>query len=246
MVTQARLDDWVDEAGWRPSEEVVPGPVPPGVAGAVQSQRNLVAELGHFPHALNLRRVLHAQAVVSRAASAHASTAAPDLVARFNDRAEVYREMVRSSRSLGGLVGDGGHAVVQSQNAAASLSCPPAAGDGSDGNLRELARLFMSTDARIAATIEHGLDQRLYLVAVTAPGLAEEHVHGVHPVQRRWLPAPEPVGNPLRELVAGRLRPPHRVPTQPSSQSAHDSRTRYEAVLAHEISSRQRGASPSL
>ena len=93
----------------------------PGIAGAVQAQHNMLVELGRFPNALNLRRVLLSQAQASHEAARHAKAAAPDLVERFSERVRLYRDLVAASRDVGGLVGGGGQAVVDSQNAVARL-----------------------------------------------------------------------------------------------------------------------------
>jgi hypothetical protein len=93
----------------------------PGVAGAVQAQHNLLVDLAHFPHALNLRRLLHAQAQVSHEAARHAAAAAPELVDRILERQSVYRRLVAQSRNVGGVVGDGGLAVGQAQIAISRL-----------------------------------------------------------------------------------------------------------------------------
>jgi hypothetical protein len=219
--------------GWRPAPGVIEGPALPGVAGAVQAQHNMLVNLSRFPNALNLRRVLHSQTQVSHEAARHATTAAPDLVDRFNDRATLYRELVRSSRDIGGLVGAGGYAVVESQNAASRLQRAPTTDLEPGESLHELARLFTRTDARIAATIEHGFNQKLYFVAVNYPRLIDDQVQGVHPTRQRWLPVTSPVQTPLLGWVRDQLRPSPVLPA--ASPQAQQSRAAYEALVTHEV-----------
>jgi hypothetical protein len=164
-------DHAVDQRGWRPPSGTIEGPALPGVAGAVQAQHNLLVDLARFPNALNLRRILQSQAQVSREAAKHAATAAPDLVDRFAERAELYRELVRASRDVGGLVGQGGYAVSQSQNATSRLQRAPAKSPDDGASLQGLMLLFIRTDVRIAATVEHGFNEKLYFVSVNYPRL---------------------------------------------------------------------------
>lgn len=226
-------DPSVDQRGWRPVAGIIEGPALPGVAGAVQAQHNMLIDLARVPNALNLRRVLHSQAQLSHEAARHAVAAAPDLVEKFTERIELYRELVRSSRDIGGLVGSGGYAVVESQNAASRLQRTPTGSTGAGGSLHELARLFTRTDARIAATIEHGFREKLYLVSVNYPRLMDEQIHGVHPTRQRWIPVTSSVQTPILGMVREQLRPLS-GPPQPSPES-HETRAAYESTLAQSV-----------
>lgn len=235
---EERRDIAVDVRGWRPPAGLVDGPALPGLAGAVQAQHNTLVHLGQLPNALNLRRVLHSQAQVSQEAAKRAATAAPELLAGFSRRALLYRDLVAASRDLGGLVGGGSSAVVESQNAAARLHrCHPSRGDAG-GPLRDLHRLFTRTDARLAATIEQGVDERHYVVAVKHPRLAPEAVSGVHAAGERWTPVTSPGQSPLLGMVRERLRPPPQVPL--TSEAGDEGRKTYEAALAHRPDPRRR------
>ncbi len=224
----------VDARGWRPLPGIIEGPALPGVAGAAQAQHNMLVHLSRIPNALNLRRVLHSQALASHEAAKHAAAVAPDLVDRFTARAELYRELVRASRDVGGLIGGGGYAVVESQNAALRLQRTPTtdASVEAAGSLRELARRFTRTDSRIRATIEHGFHEKLYFVPVNDSRLMDEHVTGVYPADQRWLPVTSPAQSPLIGITRDRLRPPVAIPVVTPEAQQH--RTAYEAVVAQE------------
>lgn len=145
----------------------------------------------------------------------------------------LYRDLVRASRDVGGLVGGGGYAAVESQNAAARLQRTPVGASVVGESLHELDRLCTRTDAQIAATIEHGFNEKLYFVSVNYPRLLDEQVNGVHPTRQRWMPVTSPVQSPLLGLVREQLRPPP-TPPQPSPES-HDSRVAYETVVAQQV-----------
>lgn len=222
-------DDTVDARGWRTPAGRIEGPALPGVAGAVQAQHNLLVELGRFPDGLRLRRVLHSQAQVSHEAAKHAATAAPDLAERFSARALLYRDLVRASRDVGGLAGGGGQAAVESQNAASRLQQSHARLPESPEQLHHLARLMARTDARIATTVEHGFNERLYFVSVNYPRLTDESVRGVHPARQRWIPVTWPIQTDLIPLVREPLRP--HPPTPAAEPESIESRRAYQTVL---------------
>lgn len=223
----------VDQRGWRPVAGIIEGPALPGVAGAVQAQHNMLVDLARFPNALNLRRVLHSQAQVSHEAAIRATTAAPELVTTFSNRALIYRDLLRASRDVGGLVGGGGYAVVESRNAASRLQRTRADARGAAESLHELARLCTRTDARMAATVERGFHEKLYFVSEKVPQLTDEQVNGIHPTRQRWLPVTSPVQAPLLALVRDQLRLPP-TPGQVSPER-RESRAAFETAVAHEV-----------
>ena len=198
----------------------------------VQAQHNLLVELQHPPNVLNLRRVLLSQAQVSSAAARHARVIAPDLTDVFTTRADLYRELVRSSRDLNGRAGGGGNAAAESQNAA-SRTRSIQVGAGDESALREFARLCRATNARVAAAIEHGFNDKLYFVAVKLPRLDNEQANGIYPVRQRWMTATPELAAQLLELARERLRPPPAPPHMPGNTDA--SRVPYERVLSREI-----------
>ena len=223
----------VDQRGWRPVAGIIEGPALPGVAGAVQAQHNMLVDLARFPNAMNLRRVLNSQAQVSHEAAIRADTAAPELFTAFSNRALLYRDLVRASRDVGGLAGGGGYAVVESQNAASRLQRTPPSSSAAGESLHELARLFTRTDARIAATIEHGFNDKLYFVSVNYPRLMDQQVHGIHPTRQRWRPVTSSIQTPILGLVREQLRPPSDPPQ--SSPESYETRAAYESMLAQQV-----------
>ena len=66
----------------------------------------------------------------------------------------MYGKLIAQSRNVGGVVGDGGLTVAESQIAIGGLERSVVGQPGDGGVLHRLQRLFMHTDARIAATIE--------------------------------------------------------------------------------------------
>ncbi|MEO7944461.1 MAG: hypothetical protein ABIR34_13770 [Marmoricola sp.] len=237
--TEQPEDLSVDARGWRPSPVAITDPALPGVAGAVQAQHNMLVGLAGFPHALNLRRLLLAQAQVSHEAARHATTAAPELVDRFLDRMEVYRTLIRQTRNLGGLIGNGGLAVAEAQNAVLRLRRTPINDAEHPEQLHELGRLFTSTDARLASSIERGCHEQIYFVSLTDPTMTDHQINGVYQPRVRWTPL-SPENQPdLLPIVRDQLRPtPPPPPSAPAG--AQGSRRAYEALLAGELERRRR------
>lgn len=225
------LDLSVEDLGWRPPATGPEGPQAAGVAGAVQAQSRLLVELGRFPTALNLRRIIHAQVEVSLEAERHARKTAPELVGGFAERASVYRQLVAQSRNLGGLAGAGGSAVAESQNAISRLKNLALAATTQRASLLELHRLFLATDARVATTIEQGLDERVYFVAVRLPRMTDQQINGIYRPRTRYAPSTTRLQPGLLPLVRDHLQPaPQPAPQRPHSLALrHD----YEAAIAH-------------
>ena len=71
------VDTSVDARGWRPQPTLSSASRDAGLGGAAAAQHNVVIELGRFPTALNLRRVMHLQAQVSALAARHARGGSP-------------------------------------------------------------------------------------------------------------------------------------------------------------------------
>lgn len=208
QVADLRLDPDVAQRGWRPTAGLIDGPALPGLAGVNQAQHNMLVDLGRHPNALNLRRVLVAQAKLSEQAARHADVAAPRLAAVFRDRAELYKDLVNAGRDVGGPVGGGGYAVAQAQEAILRLQrIRPVADEENAKALRQLLSPFAKIDARISTTIERGFAEKLYAVPVTLRRLDESQVLGVHAAQQRWVPTVSRDQVPLLGLVREALRP---------------------------------------
>jgi hypothetical protein len=231
LASRQGRDYAVDGRGWRPPLAADPAPALPGLDGVVQAQHNLLVALSGFPDALNLRRILRTQAQAAHEAGRHAADVAPDLIARFLDREQTYRLLQTNSRDLGGLVGDGGVAAAESHSVQARLKRTPVDKVGAGPALRELARYFAGTDARLASTLEYGLAEKLYFVSVECPRPSEEETEFIQ--QRlRWLPVTSPVQTDLLPLARGRLRP---CPApQAAAPDAVESRRAYELLLTRQ------------
>ena len=230
-ISEAAQDLSVEQLGWTPPPTWSSGSTAPGVAGAVEAQQALLVHLTHLPSAPNLRRVLLAQAHVSTEAARHAEIAAPELVPPFTERAVVYRQLVAQSRNLGGLAGDGGLAAAESHNAVSRLRSAPPGVASDPAPLIELRALFSATDARLATTIEQGLDQRMYFVAVPVLRLSDQQVHGIYQPRTQWAPNSTRLPSGLLPLVRSQLRPAPLTPRHP--QEPTPLRREYEAAITH-------------
>lgn len=228
----------VDRHGWRPPPANISGPALPGIAGAVQAQHNMLIDLARFPNALNLRRIFRSQVEVTHQAGRHAIAAAPSLVEPFLDREQTYAMLAKASRNLGGLIGQGCGAAVEGQNAARRLNYTPASDPGSAPALRELARLFTRTDARIASTLEYGFEQKLYVVSIKYPRLDDHPVNGIVRQRERWVLVTSPVQTDLLPLARDRLRPFPAVPAQ--APESIESRHAYEILLTQQFGTKPR------
>ena len=215
------VDTSVDARGWRPQPTLSLASREAGLGGAAVAQHNVVIELGRFPTALNLRRVMHLQAQVSALAARHARGGAPDLAARFKERGGVYRQLVAHARNLGGLVGAGAGAVCASH---ATLECLRSATVGARilrDELDELGRAFSTTDARITVLIERGLADRSYFVSVTVPRITNQTHHGVQQPRTRYMPADTQPMNEILPLVRRQSLPRH-TPSHPRQHAGDE------------------------
>jgi hypothetical protein len=98
---------------------------------------------------------------------------------------------------------------------------------------RGLGHLFTGTDARIAATIEHGFQDRLYFVSITYPRIDERERPGaILRPRQRWVPVASAAHNDLLPIVRGRLRPPPAPSVVPEESIA--GRQAYEKTLAQQ------------
>ena len=220
------LDDTVRQHGWRPRLERLENSDLQGVDAAIQSQHNLLIELGRVPNALNLRRVLHSQASASAEAAHLASVVAPSLAVTFTDRTHYYRDLLRASRNLGGLLGGGGQAALDSRLVSVHLErTTPGALDAV--NLHRLSQLFEATDARLRTVAASGFAERLYFEAVHHPDLGEGLEVTDRLVSTRWQPVPSPDRATL--LIAMQAR----KPTLASSTHPAPDETR-ETARSHE------------
>lgn len=213
-----------------------------GVASAVASQHDLVVALERLPTALNLRRVMSLQALASRAAAQCAHRGHPELITAFEERADVYRQLVADCRNLAGLVGSGGDAVVEGHRVLNALKSagadwhPPETTD-----LWDLRRLFAATDARTTVLLERGLAERCYFVGVTVPRLGTDRRGGVVHARLRYMPVDTQPKDPILPLVRNRLRPT--VPPLADASASRDRRP-LGCALGDEISTAPKPPTP--
>lgn len=225
---EGHADYSIDTRGWRPEPAAILSQPLPGIRGVLQAQHNMLVDLSRFPNALNLRRVIHSQVRVAHEAARHADLSAPELLERFRDRESTYLLLLRSSRKLGGLIGTGGLAGAESQNAAGRLQGLRAEVENAP-SLHELARLFARTDVRVASIIERGFAENLYFVSVQYPRLGGQQHAGVVQQRERWVPVTSPVQSDLLTVARGRL-----CALQPEASAGHDaleSRRAFEGAL---------------
>jgi hypothetical protein len=197
----------VDQHGWRPPSALIEGGPLPGIAGVLQAQHNMLVHLARFPNMLNLRRVIDGQRIVSAEAARLAPGVAPDLVEPWREREHVYQQLIVQTRNVGGLIGDGGPAAAEAANAVGRLR-QVSVDEITAEPLRDLNKLFTRTDARVAAIIEQGAAERLYLRSVKVPRLVDGTDHLVNPARERYVPMTSQVQTDLLAITRHQLRPP--------------------------------------
>ena len=217
----------VDLRGWRAPSALIRGGPLPGIGGVLQAEHNMLVHLGNFPNALNLRRVIDGQRILSHEAARHAPHVAPELIEAWLEREQTYQRLSLEARSLGGLIGDGGYAAAEAASAVGRLRRVHVDELTSADPLRDLDKLFTRADARIAAIIEEGVAERLYFISVKVPRIVDGADHMVSPVRERYVPITSPVQTDLLAIVRHDLRPvvASTVPTgaQASRESLRDS-----------------------
>ena len=221
----------VDLRGWRPPAKLTCDPVLPGLDGILQGEYNLLVTLEHFPNAHSMRVVLESQLIVSREMVSRAGDVDPDLVKKWQQRAETYTLLIHETRDVRGLLGNGGAAAGQAAMVAAhsqSLALGPAI---DSTPLRQLDQLFTRIDARLAEVIERGTSQRLYLLRVKLPRLSDRSEGLIQPARTRYTPLDSRVQNPLIPIVRSRLRPQPEPPRAP--EGAGQIRSAFEAAITH-------------
>ena len=209
------LDDSIDGLGWRPTPGIIEGPALPGLAGVLQAQHNVAVALSHFPSAFHLRHVLVAQADLSQQSARLAEAVGSSTAASFQERAALYRDLVVASRPVGGHLGFGQVAAVESANAARRMASSRADGEDVDQVLGKLAHLNARVDVKIAAVVEHGFREKLYFVAITLPCLDTHARDGVFRPVQKYIAVDSPARCELLHLAYQRLRP------QPKVRPAH-------------------------
>ena len=212
----AALDPSVDNLGWRPTPGVIEGPALPGLSGVLQAQHNTVVHLGHFPSAWNLRHVMVAQAELAQRAAGFSRSVESSTTPAFEERARLYRDLVTASRTLGGEIGDGRFAALESANAARRMRSVVTPGTNVEEALGHLAHLGDRIDARISAAVEHGFREKLYFVAIKLPTPGTPGPGGIVRPAQKYIPVDSPAQSELLSIVRDRLRPAPPVVAAPS------------------------------
>ncbi len=234
----------VDQRGWRPPAVVLDGPPPPGIAGVLQAEHNLLVRLGHFPDAHSMRLILDSQRIVSHEAAVKARDVAPGLAANWKVRAQTYLALVHETRDVRGLLGNGGPAAAQGAVVATRMEKLDRAEALNLGSLPQLDGLFSRIDARLSEIIEHGASERLYALRVGLPRVIDTSEGPIKPVRERYVPINSPVQTDLLAMVRTQLRPPPVAPRPPPG--AGQSRADFEAAIIHRPGGRDAGPAIAL
>ena len=233
-------DYTVDLRGWKPAPTLIEGPGLPGITGVLQAQHNLLIHLGTFPTAQNLRVVLDSQRIVSREAARRLELVDSTLAADWEQRGETYGRLVRETRDLGGVVGNGAPAAGQGSVAAVRMEKLDRGGLSDTPQVRRLQRISAGIDERVCNVIEHGIAQRLYFQRINMPGLNDHNGELVRTARQKFVPITSPVQTELLAIARSDLRP---TPIQRKAPKvAAQSRLDFAAALRHRPP--PRGASP--
>jgi hypothetical protein len=230
----------VDQKGWRPPSATIDGGPVPGIGGVLQAEHNMLVHLSKFPTALNLRRVMDGQRILSHEAARRAPNIAPDLIEKWLEREQTYKRLIDETRNVGGLAGDGGLAAAEAANAVGRLRRIHVDEITRPEPLRDLDKLFTRTDARMAAIIEQGVAERLYFVSVKAPRIVDGTGRIVSPARERYVPINSPVHTDLLAITRHQLRPPPVASAAPPG--AHESREELRESIDHRPDRRGRPA----
>jgi hypothetical protein len=221
----------VDQKGWRPPSATIDGGPLPGIGGVLQAEHNMLVHLGQFPNALNLRRVMDGQRILSHEAARRAPNVAPELIERWLEREQTYKRLIDETRNVGGLVGHGGLAAAEAANAVGRLRRVHVDEITAPEPWRDLDKLFTRTDARLAAIIEQGVAERLYFVRVKAPRIVDGAGQLVIPAREQYKPITSPSRADLITIVRSHLRPAPAVSR--ASPSAYESRDELRESIDH-------------
>jgi hypothetical protein len=197
----------IDALGWRAPTNVMPGPARPGLLGVLQAERNLAVRLRPLPSALNLRRIVHSQRVLSGGIAELAANVDDDLRVRCLARQETYADLQRELRNVNSLIGTGELAVADSADVIGRLRALRPNAKVDLRVLRAFTTLFQKVDSQVADHIETGIERNAYLRRVTLPRLVEDSGQLVTPVRERFTPFDDEGPSAVVHLARERLRP---------------------------------------
>jgi hypothetical protein len=223
-------DYTVDQAGWRPRVKPIAGPAKPGVLGVLQAEHNLLVRLGTQPSALNLRRVVDSQRIVSDQLVPFAARIDERLARRWAERAATYSLIQQQLRCLGGQLGGGRPAVAEAANAMARLRALPRDTIIEPRILTAFQTVLTRLDGRIADIVEDGIQRGAYLRRLTTSELSAETRNLVHRPEQKYVPLTRATDLEVLRTVHERLRP-----TRPNTETPGPGRSRaaLHAALVH-------------
>lgn len=226
----------IDALGWRPPTNVMPGPARPGLLGVLQAERNLAVRLRPLPSAINLRRIVHSQQVLSGGIAELAANIESGLRDQCLIRQQTHADLQRELRDVGSLIGTGELAVAHSADVIGRLRGLRPGVDHDLRVLRAFTTLFRKIDGQIADHIETGIERNAYLRRVTLPRLVEDSGQLVVPVRERFTPFSAAALSTVTDLVRDRLRPSSE-PSAPTPDAAR-SRAELHCAIVHRPQSR--------
>ncbi|GAA3527914.1 hypothetical protein AFL01nite_02940 [Aeromicrobium flavum] len=222
------LDDSVDSEGWRPPPRMVPGPLPPGLAGVIQGSRNLLAALNEIPSIRNFRIVLESQRIASAAVAAAAAPTDPSLASVWRERAQTFRSLVVRTRDVAGNLGDGraaaSHAAVLARRVQRLGSdCPT----GADTHVLE--DLFTQIEGRLADLFARAAHEKIYFLRVPLASLDETKAGLIKQREETFVPLTTSMGHDVVENFRTALR--HPSPASKRRTSVPTTRTQLGMAL---------------
>jgi hypothetical protein len=226
----------IDALGWRAPTNVMPGPARPGLLGVLQAERNLAVRLRPLPSAMNLRRIVHSQRVLSGGIAELAANVDDDLRVRCLARQETYADLQRELRNVGSLIGTGELAVADSADVIGRLKALRPGVNHDLRVLRAFVTLFQKVDGQIADHVETGIERNAYLRRVTLPRLVEDSGQLVAPVRERFTPFGDEGPSTVVHLARDRLRPSSAQSTP--TPDAGRSRAELHSAIVHRPQSR--------
>ena len=232
------LDYSIDHHGWKPPAQLIDGPGLPGITGVLQAQHNLLLHLATLPDAHSLRVIIDSQRLVSLHTARRLTDADPEAAAPWEHRTEVYGRLVRQTRDLAGMIGNGGLAAGQGAIAASRAQHLHQDAIADPAHAARLERLSAGIDQRVSHALRHGITNSLYLQRINVPGLDERDGTLVHVTRQRCIPVTGRLRDELLRIARDELRP---VPTQRQSpESAAQNRLDFRAAIDHRPRNRGR------
>lgn len=227
----------VDRRGWKPPVRLIEGPLLPGLTGVLQAQQNLLHHLRTFPDAKSLRVIMDSQRVLSLEAAQRLVDTSPALATHWMRRADTYGRLIRQTRDIGGLLGNGGDAAGQGAIAAARIQKLPASGMADLQQARRLERIGQGIDERISAVVENGIAKRLYFQRGPAFEMNQASDGPTTLMRSTWLPVTDQLHTELLATVRNGLHPGLLLPDP--ARAAVANRLDFEAAITHRPASKR-------